>query len=178
MSGRTLYIVDGYNVLHRWFPGVGKEELFARREWLVDRLAELVAVRGASALVVFDAPAAGVSVQRPLARLDLEVAFAGGGFTADTLIARRIAEQPADVTVVVVSADQEVQRAAARAGVVRMTPSELEAEVRALRDEARGGLGAQALDSASPSTRMPTRLEDKVDPETLRRLDELRRKPQ
>jgi len=178
VSRRTLYIVDGYNVLHRWFPGAPKDELFARRDWLVDRVAELIAVRGAAALVVFDAPAGGVSVQRPLPRLDLEVAFAGGGFTADTLIARRIAEQPADVTVVVVSADQEVQRAAARAGVVRMTPAELRADVDGLRGGDDGAVAGQALDSAQPSTRMPTRLEDKVDPETLRRLDELRRKPQ
>ena len=97
--------------------------------------------------------------------------FAGGRFTADTLIARRIAGQPADVEVVVVSADQEVQRTASRAGVSRMTPLELVAELGA--DDKRG----QALDSAPDSTRMPSRLEDKVDPETLRRLEELRHKP-
>ena len=49
--------------------------------------------------------------------------FAGGRFTADTLIARRIAEQPADVRVVVVSADQEVQRTATRAGVQPHDPA-------------------------------------------------------
>ena len=97
----------------------------------------------------------------------MEVVFAGGRFTADTLIARRIAMQPADVQVVVVSADQEVQRTASRAGVSRMTPLELGAELGV------GDKGAQALDSASDSSRMPTRLEDKVDPETLRRLEEL-----
>jgi predicted RNA-binding protein with PIN domain len=73
---------------------------------------------------------------------------------------------------VVVSADQEVQRTASRAGVSRMTPLELAAELGG--DDKRG----QALDSAPDSTRMPSRLEDKVDPETLRRLEELRHKPQ
>ena len=101
----------------------------------------------------------------------MEVCFAGGRFTADTLIARRIAEQPADVSVIVVSADQEVQRTAAKAGVSRMTPRELGAELGG------GGETGQALDSASDSTRMPSRLEDKVDPETLRRLEDLRHKP-
>ena len=46
---RTLYIVDGYNVLHALFPGaVGDDELFARRDWLADRLASYVALRGAT----------------------------------------------------------------------------------------------------------------------------------
>ena len=34
----TLYIVDGYNVLHALFRGADKEEIFARRDWLGDRL--------------------------------------------------------------------------------------------------------------------------------------------
>jgi predicted RNA-binding protein with PIN domain len=70
---------------------------------------------------------------------------------------------------VVVSADQEVQRTATRAGVSRMTPQELGAELR-VRDE--------VLDSSSEASTMPSRLEDKVDPETLRKLEEMRNKPQ
>ena len=169
---RSLLIVDGYNVLHALFPGASKEDLFARREWLADRLVSLVALQGASAVLVFDGHGAQSTSCRPVKGAPIEVCFAGGRFTADTLIARRIAEQAADVHVVVVSADQEVQRAASRAGVLRMTPPEL---ARELGDDDRSG---QALDSASDSTRMPSRLEDKVDPETLRRLEEMRHKPQ
>ena len=62
--------------------------------------------------------------------------FAGGAFTADTLIARRIAGQAADTHVIVVSADQEVQRTASRAGVSRMTPRELGEELAACRPDA------------------------------------------
>lgn len=168
---RTLYIVDGYNVLHALFPGAGRDELFARRDWLADRLASHAAVVGADAVLVFDGHGAAPTSCRPAGGGAVEVCFAGGRFTADTLIARRIAEQPADVAVVVVSADREVQRTAARAGVRRMTPLELG---RAL---AGGDEVAQALDSAPDSTRMPSRLEDKVDPETLRKLEDLRHKP-
>jgi predicted RNA-binding protein with PIN domain len=168
----TLYIVDGYNVLHALFRGADKEEIFARRDWLADRLASLVALRGARAVLVFDGSGPRSTSSEPIKGAPVEVVFAGGRFTADTLIARRIAGQPADVQVVVVSADQEVQRTASRAGVSRMTPQELGAELRG------GDESGQALDSASDSTRMPSRLEDKVDPETLRRLEELRHKPQ
>ncbi|NLE22266.1 MAG: hypothetical protein GX624_05755 [Actinobacteria bacterium] len=171
MSG-IVYIVDGYNVLHALFRGADKEEIFARRDWLADRLAGFVALRDAQAVLVFDGRGPESTSTRPIKGAEVEVVFAGGRFTADTLIARRIAGQPADAHVVVVSADQEVQRTAARAGVSRMTPPEFEHELAA--DDRR----RQALDSASYFTRMPSRLEDKVDPETLRRLEELRHKPE
>jgi predicted RNA-binding protein with PIN domain len=167
----TLYIVDGYNVLHALFRGAGKEEIFARRDWLADQLASFAAVRGAQAVLVFDGHGPQSTSSVPVKGAPVEVCFAGGRFTADTLIARRIARQPADVAVVVVSADQEVQRTATRAGVSRMTPQELGAEIL-------GPDRGQALDSAQESTRMLSRLEDKVDPETLRRLEEMRNKPQ
>jgi predicted RNA-binding protein with PIN domain len=171
MSG-PVYIVDGYNVLHALFRGAEKEEIFARRDWLADRLAGFAALRGARVVLVFDGTGPQTTSSQPIRGAPVEVVFAGGRFTADTLIARRIASQPADVQVVVVSADQEVQRTASRAGVSRMTPRELGAE---LGSETQTG---QALDSASGSHRMPTRLEDKVDPETLRRLEALRHKPE
>ncbi len=166
----TVYLVDGYNVLHALFRGAGKEEIFARRDWLADRLASFAAVRGAKAVLVFDGHGPQSTSSVPFKGAPVEVCFAGGRFTADTLIARRIAEQPADIAVVVVSADQEVQRTASRAGVSRMTPHELGVE---LLDTESG----QALDSARDSTTMPSRLEDKVDPETLRKLEEMRNKP-
>jgi predicted RNA-binding protein with PIN domain len=166
-----VYIVDGYNVLHALFRGADKDEIFARRDWLADRLASFAALQGAQAVLVFDGHGPRSTSSEPIKGAPVEVVFAGGRFTADTLIARRIASHPADVEVVVVSADQEVQRAASRAGVSRMTPLELGAQL--------GGEdpGAQALDSAPDFTTMPSRLEDKVDPETLRRLEELRHEP-
>ena len=168
----TLYIVDGYNVLHAFFRVAGKDEIFARRDWLADRLAGFAAVRGASAVLVFDGRGPRSTTSTPIKGAPIEVCFAGGKYTADTLIARRIADRPADVSVVVVSADQEVQRTAARAGVSRMTPPELAVELGVAREH------GQALDSAREATTMPSRLEDKVDVETLRKLNDLRNKPQ
>ena len=54
MTDETLYIVDGYNVLHALFRGASKEEIFARRDWLADKLAGFAALRGAQAVLVFD----------------------------------------------------------------------------------------------------------------------------
>jgi predicted RNA-binding protein with PIN domain len=170
---QTLFIVDGYNVLHALFEGADKSVIFERRDWLADRLASFAALQGADVLLVFDGHGRRSTSSRPVRGAPIEVVFAGGKFTADTLIARRIAQKPPDLQVTVVSADQEVQRTATRAGVSRMTPRELGRLLDAPQETMDSG---QVLDSPDKGSRMPTRLEDKVDLETLRKLEELRRK--
>lgn len=167
---RVLYIVDGYNVLHAVFPRMKADELEQRRSWLVESMTGLVAVRGASAVVVFDVKERVAGSCERVAGTTVEVCFAGGPYAADAFIARRIAEQPPDVTVLVVSADQEVQRTAARAGVHRLTPLELAADLDRLSREVE-----ERLANGSDSVRMRSQLEDKVDVETLRKLERLRR---
>jgi len=160
------YIVDGYNVLHALFPGLQHDELEDRRRWLADQLAGFAALRGADVTLVFDAHSQPRSVCEPLAGTRVEICFAGGSQSADEVIARRIAEQPADVAIVVVSADYEVQRTATRAGVRRMTPRELGAEI---------GVTHKKLANNEKDSTIPSTLEDKVDLETWRKLERLRR---
>jgi predicted RNA-binding protein with PIN domain len=162
---RLLYVVDGYNVLHALFAEMSADELARRRDWLAGQLASFAALRDADVVLVWDAHGvAGSSCER-LAGTRVEICFAGGKFSADTLIARRIAEQPSDVEVVVVSADQEVQRTAARAGVRRMTPRELGLDMDSL---------SRDLAKSNDSSRMRWSLEDKVDLETWQRLERMR----
>ena len=164
----TLYIVDGYNVLHALFPQVEKTDLADRRRWLVDQLSGFAALRGARVCLVFDAHGQPLASSAAVGGTPVEVVYAGGRFTADTLIARRVVERPSEVTVVVVSGDQEVQRTATRAGVLRMTPRELGAEIAAL---------DKKLAISEKSSRIPTTLEDKVDIETWQKLERLRTEP-
>jgi predicted RNA-binding protein with PIN domain len=163
---KNLFVVDGYNVLYALFPSLAKDELAGRRDWLAGQLASYAAVSDADVLLVWDAHASGNSSCEPLKGTRVEVCYAGGRLGADTLIARRIAEQPPDVSVVVVSADQEVQRTAAKAGVRRMTPRELGLDI---------GSFSERLAQSHDSARMRTSLEDKVDLETWRRLERMRR---
>jgi predicted RNA-binding protein with PIN domain len=101
----TLYLFDGYNLLH----AAGLES----RDELVDRLAELVALRGARGVVVFD----GVGENSRVGQL--EVCFAPD---ADELIERLAAERRHVERIAVVSSDVtlrqttgvEVQRISAR----------------------------------------------------------------
>jgi predicted RNA-binding protein with PIN domain len=164
-SVRQLYVVDGYNVLHALFAQMSADELARRRDWLAGQLASFAALRSADVVLVWDAHGKpGPSCER-LPGTRVEICYAGGRFSADTLIARRIAEQPADVAVVVVSADQEVQRTAAKAGVSRMTPRELGIEIDSF---------SKDLANSDDSARIRPSLEDKVDLETWRKLERMR----
>jgi predicted RNA-binding protein with PIN domain len=89
---RTLYLFDGYNVLH----AAGIED---RRE-LVDMLASYVALRGASGVVVFD----GVGTND--SHGSLEVRFAPN---ADALLERLAAEHRDRQPVILVSSDAAVR---------------------------------------------------------------------
>jgi predicted RNA-binding protein with PIN domain len=88
----TLYLFDGYNLLH----ASGYE---SPRE-LVDRLASFVAMQGARGVVVFD------GVGEDLERGPLQVRYAPN---ADTLIERLAAEHRVRDTVCLVSSDAAVR---------------------------------------------------------------------
>ena len=92
MGDPTLYLFDGYNLLH---AGDIRE-----RQELIDRLADFVALRGARGVVVFD----GVGedgVYGPL-----EVRFAS---SADGLIERLAAEKRGEEQVCLVSSDRDIR---------------------------------------------------------------------
>ena len=92
MAEPTLYLFDGYNLLH-----AGS---FEDPRELVDRLASFVAVRGARGVVVFD----GVGEERTHG--PLEVRYAPH---ADALLERLAAEHRAGETVCLVSSDTAVR---------------------------------------------------------------------
>ena len=141
MAEPTLYLFDGYNLLHAGEFGDPRE--------LVDLLASFVAMQGARGVVVFD----GVGEER--AHGPLEVRYVEH---ADALLERLAAEHRATETVCLVSSDfavrgtsgQEVQKRNSRTFLADLaTPEQTESG--------------------------PSRLADRVDEETRRRLEKLRR---
>src|SRR5687767_2608063 len=115
MADPTLYLFDGYNLLH-----AGS---FRERDELVDTLASFVAVRGLRGVVVFD----GVGDERTIGALSVR-------FTthADDLLERLAAENRASELVCIVSSDhavrwtsgQEVRKLASRAFLADLEPVE------------------------------------------------------
>ena len=145
MADPTLYLFDGYNLLH-----AGD---FSDRGELVDTLASFVAAHGVRGVVVFD----GVGEERQIG--PLSVRFAAH---ADDVLERLAAEHRASELVCVVSSDalvrrtsgQEVRKQTSRAFLADLEP------VRHTDHEQKGAGG---------------RVGDRLDPETRERLERLRR---
>jgi predicted RNA-binding protein with PIN domain len=145
MADPTLYLFDGYNLLHA--------STFTERNDLVDTLASFVAGHGARGIVVFD----GVGEERVVGPLAVR-------FTAhaDDLLERLAAENRASESVCVVSSDhavrwtsgQEVRKVASSAFLAELAP------VEHVEREQTGAGG---------------RVGDRVDEETRAKLERLRR---
>jgi predicted RNA-binding protein with PIN domain len=99
----TLYLFDGYNLLHAG--------TFADVRELRDTLASFVAMRGARGVVVFD----GVGPDQTVGALEVRYAA-----NADTLLERLAAENRSHEEVCLVSSDQTV-RGAAGAAVAKVS---------------------------------------------------------
>jgi predicted RNA-binding protein with PIN domain len=135
MADPTLYLFDGYNLLH-----AGE---FSDRSELVDTLASFVASRGARGVLVFD----GVGDERDIG--PLSVRFAGH---ADDVLERLAAENRASELVCVVSSDaavvrtsgQEVRKLGSRQFLADLsTPEHTESEQRGAGGRIRDGLDAE-----------------------------------
>ena len=145
MAEPTLYLFDGYNLLHAAThprPGITREEL-------VDRLASFVALHGARGVVVFD----GVGEER--VHGPLEVRFAEN---ADALLERLAAEHRGSETVCLVSSDAAVRGTSGQEVQKRSSKTFL-----------------GDLDEARHDESKPSQLRDRVDEETRKRLEKLRR---
>jgi predicted RNA-binding protein with PIN domain len=137
----TLYLFDGYNLLHAG--------TFSDPRELIDLLASYVAMRGARGVVVFD------GVGQELTLGPLEVRFAPH---ADALIERIAAERRSIEQVFLVSSDVAVRGTAGQ-------------EVGKLSSKT----FLKELDAPRHREQRPSRLEDRLDPETRARLERLRR---
>jgi predicted RNA-binding protein with PIN domain len=104
-------VVDGYNVTK---TGYGDQPLAAQRTRLTRGLAVLAARTGAEVTCVYDG--ASRPPVMPATPRGVRVLFSQPGQTADELIRRLVAAEPAGRPLVVVSADKEVADAARRAG--------------------------------------------------------------
>jgi predicted RNA-binding protein with PIN domain len=141
MSEPTLYLFDGYNMLHAG-PFDDPREL-------VDRLASYVALRGARGVVVFD----GFGEEKTHGPLEVRYAK-----HADALLERLAAEHRAAETVCLVSSDSAVRGTSGQ-----------EVQKRSSRNF------FADLDEPSDGEVSRYRVGDRVDEETRKRLERLRR---
>ena len=141
MAEPTLYLFDGYNLLHAG-PFEDPREL-------VDRLASFVALQGARGVVVFD----GVGEEATFG--PLEVRYAAH---ADALLERLAAENRQSETVCLVSSDVAIRGTSGQEVQKRSSNTFL-----------------ADLDEPKHGETSRYRLGDRVDEETRKRLEKLRR---
>ena len=141
MAEPTLYLFDGYNLLHAG-PFDDPREL-------VDRLASFVALQGARGVVVFD----GAGEER--AHGPLEVRYAQH---ADALLERLAAENRNTETVCLVSSDAAIRGTSGQEVQKRSSATFL-----------------TDLDEPEHGETSRYRVGDRVDEETRKRLEKLRR---
>ena len=141
MAEPTLYLFDGYNLLHAG-PFEDPREL-------VDRLASYVALLGARGVLVFD------GVGEDIAYGPLEVRYVKN---ADALLERLAAEHRGGETVCLVSSDSAVRGTSGQQVQKRSSRTFME-----------------DLEETGHVESKPSQLRDRVDEETRKRLEKLRR---
>jgi predicted RNA-binding protein with PIN domain len=157
-------ILDGYNLIGALDRYREAESLDAARELLINDALKAAGWTGRPLIVVFDAhrgPGPGLSERR--AGGAVRVIYSAPGESADDVIERLLSNFEGSATVY--SADFALQRTALARGSTRATPREF----------------ANLLDELPAVTRSPvvqpkSRMADRLSLETLRKLEEIRRR--
>lgn len=172
----TRLVVDGYNIIHAWpelSAAMRGESLEEARRRLLARLAEYRASTGDPVLVVFDARfRTRGSSDREVVE-GVEVRYGSARESADHVIERLMyeASRKGRVLEMVLATDDRLQSdLVAGMGVPTMSARALRAEVERVERE-RGGQVRRLRDRDVGTDR----LEQRIDPEMRRRLDDLRR---
>lgn len=164
-----IYIIDGYNVLHTREPdGITRDQLEDKRRALVEEVISYIASAGDEAIIVFDSTIAESPECHPVPNTAVTVCYSSKSMIADILIGKLVQQKLAATKggIKVVSADWEVQKGALMKRVERVTPRHFLAEIKKF---------AKKLAFSPEKDKMRWKLEHKVDVETLRKLEDMRR---
>lgn len=164
-----IYIIDGYNVMHAREPdGIAREDLERKREAFIADVVNFAAVSGHKTIIVFDSKKLPEPEFRPVPNTNVTVAYASRSLSADIVIGQLVQKHLRDpgAAIRVVSGDWEVQKGAMQERAERIPPRNF-----------LSGLNKyeKRLANSPEMDRMRFNLEDKVDVETLRKLEQMRR---
>jgi len=128
---KSLYIVDGYNVIFAWdeLAELAEVDLEGARNQLLDVLANYQAYTKRDMIVVFDAYNVKGAVERKFDHHGLHVVYTKEGELGDTYIERLTYEIGRDHSVRVVTSDGMIQLQAVKSGVLRLSAREFHDEV-------------------------------------------------
>jgi predicted RNA-binding protein with PIN domain len=165
-----IYIIDGYNVMHviEQGDGIAAADLDEKRRRFIEQVISHATVTGDKTTIVFDSALAKSPAFNSINGSDVAVVFASASESADIIIGKLVQQNLAASSerIRVVSADWEVQKGAMQARVERIPPRYFIAEMKSF---------VKRLANDPEMGRIRWKLEHKLDVETLRKLERMRR---
>lgn len=169
-----ICIIDGYNVMHVIEEGAGiaAGDLDEKRNQFIEMVVSHAAVTGDETTIVFDSHTAKSPALHAIPGSAVKIVFASAAESADILIGKLVQQSLAGSQnrIQVVSADWEVQKGAMQARVERIPPRHYIAEIKDFMNNLHKGLA-----NNGEMGRIRWKLEHKLDVETLRKLEQMRR---
>jgi predicted RNA-binding protein with PIN domain len=160
----TVYLIDGYNVLHELSGHTGVLDLEEERTRLIDRIASFMGGTSDRAIVVFDSHSQKLQKQES-ATANVDVYFGSFSRSADSIIEREVFALSAGESVVAVSSDYHLQKTIFRPNVIRRSSRQFVGDLQE---------HTKRIANSQNCITMSHRIEDKIDPGTVDRLKALR----
>jgi len=166
---KTVF-VDGYNVINSWpnLKGIKDYSYEASRQQLIDTLQNYSEFKGYKMFIVFDAHMVKGSLEKKERQGNLVVVFTKEGETADVFIEKMVNNIGRKSEVSVVTSDSIEQQVTFQRGATRMSSIEFYHEVINIEKRIQAKTEKKYLEKRNL-------LEDRVDEETLKKLEKIRR---
>jgi len=162
----SVYLIDGYNLLHEVLGHGGVLQLEDERRRLIDRIASYMGGTSDRAIVVFDGK--GPMLQKgESATTNVEVYFGSFSRSADSIIEKEAFKLSQGERVVVISSDYQLQQTILRPNVIRRSSRQFAGDLQE---------HTKRIAISPDCITMNHRIEDRIDPGTVDRLKELRDK--
>lgn len=164
-------IIDGYNIINAWddLKHIAIDDLDAAREKLINIIIEYAEFSGQKAIVVFDAYNVKNSMEKVEKRKYITVVYTREHQTADSYIEKLITSLSKYDVVKVATNDYAEQQIILGKGASRLSARELKLDV----EEAKTKMKSKQITSERKIQR--NWLEDRLDEETLSKLENIRR---
>ncbi|MPM54529.1 hypothetical protein SDC9_101307 [bioreactor metagenome] len=168
---KSYLIVDGYNIINAWddLKDIAKNDLEGAREKLIDIIIEYAEFTGRKSIIVFDAYNIKNSKETIENRKHIEVVYTKEHQTADSYIEKFITSLSKYDDVKVATNDYAEQQIVLGKGAARISSRELKLDL----EHAKKSM--KEKNSSNQKKIQRNWLEDRLDKETLSKLENIRR---
>ena len=166
----SYLIVDGYNIINAWdgLKEISKEDLESAREKLIHYIIEYAQYTGKKAIIVFDAYNVKNSKEKIEERKYITIVYTKEHQTADSYIEKEVHNVGRKYEVYVVTSDWMEQQTIFQRGAIRMSSLEFYNEV--MKTEKNIRIKSEKIKNPNKN-----HLQDNIDNEVLKKLEDMRR---